>query len=146
MKKLNSLYISMLALFIAIAGATNSFINQSNTEEAINMANTVNPILHELVAEKCGFETPHLGGFVISKREQVGNDSSGCIDGKKGNAYYARCVSWGEMDGVFRMVTPVRDIPLNSYSCVDENQLNFPIHNKAIASADIGQEVLFKGL
>ena len=106
------------------------------------MSNTVNPIISKIAQELCDYENiqfsivgedkPAKGGALIYKREPV----KSCISGI-GNVYYIRCYEWNWEDDEL-WYTPIRDVPIGCYSCIDENDVIIPYWDEQLQNAEIG--------
>lgn len=85
---------------------------QDKSEKALNITNTVNPVLHMLIHDTCGYEgsSNDIIGQLISKREVTEQ----CIDGEM-NAYYVQCLE-----------PTKQEIRLDAFSCINEEDVTFP--------------------
>lgn len=103
-----SLILSIAALTVSVIALHQATQRNSSS---VNVVNTLYPIVNNAVSEACGYEyAKDLAGRVIYKRENLKD----CKDGV-GNAYYALCLRNEE-----------RVVPMNSYSCIEESDLEFP--------------------
>ena len=116
------------------------------------MSNTVSPIINELIKKLNLYEpnlnnskSPPTGHMIIHRRETIDPqkyNGCGCID-KIGNVFYLRLYEWGD-DDIGRWNRPIKDIPLDCFSCVDDDKVLLPYYNEFIGSAKIGDKLYLR--
>lgn len=142
-----------LFLAVLVFGVARSVIAD---EINMNMKNTVEPIIDQVLIGACHFKSVQEGfawahsAALIYKREPDEALLESCTT-RYHNEYYARCYDWtwakteksighpekfGENLHLFYRAT--KDIDLKSHSCIPEDEIQFPAPTPVMQRAKIG--------
>ena len=132
-------------IFIIFKDKRDSFYS-----ETLKMANTVSPIIQKLGQDLGKYKNVQLsigpkdrslypkGSALIYKRESTEGMNPSCISGM-GNFYYIRLYEW-DWEGGKCWYKPLKDIPLNCNSCINEKDIRIPYWNKKLQYAKLGEK------
>lgn len=116
---------------------------QEIARPTLNMENTISPLIDSMLEKSCGYQNVQVNadwaqaGALIYKREPDKRIGDGCISHVH-NEYYARCYEWKYSATTHLLKRATRDVDLQAYSCIDENEIRIPYADEGMQTAKIG--------